>query len=176
MVARELVLRYGCSVVGLDQSLQMLLAGRAEHSGPRMLVHGQAERLPFGDAAFDHVTFTYLLRYVDDPAATLRELARVLRPGGRLAAVEFGVPPRLCWRIMWRLYTRIGLPLAGRLLSSAWAAVGDFLGRNIEQFNARHPQAEVENYWREAGLHEVVVQRMSLGGGIVMCAMKGCQR
>ena len=150
----------------------MLLAGRAAHDVPHGLVRAQAERLPFGNETFDHVTFTYLLRYVDDPAATLRELARVLRPGGHLAALEFGVPTHPVWKVFWRLYTRVGLPLAGRVLSQAWEAVGDFLGPSIEQFYTRHPQSAVEDYWRAAGLRNVVAQRMSLGGGIVMWATK----
>ena len=57
------------------------------------LIEGEAEALPFADESFDALTFTYLLRYVDDPAATMRELARVVRPGGRVASLEFGVPP-----------------------------------------------------------------------------------
>jgi len=92
MVARALVRRYGCRVIGLDQSADMLAAGSADG---RPLVRAQGERLPFADESFDHVTFTYLLRNVDDPAATIRELARVLRPGGRVATLEFGVPAHL---------------------------------------------------------------------------------
>ena len=103
MVARALVSCYGCQVVGLDQSADMLAAGSADG---RPLVRAQGERLPFADESFDHVTFTYLLRYVDDPAATIRELTRVLRPSGRLAAHEFGVPANPVWRFLWRLYTR----------------------------------------------------------------------
>ena len=57
---------------------------------------GEAEALPFADASFDALTFTYLLRYVEDPAATLRELARVVKPGGRVGMVEFGVPRGAC--------------------------------------------------------------------------------
>src|SRR3954454_18641666 len=99
LVAQALVRRYGCSVVGLDQSEAMLGAARArlqrdEALARRVsLVVGGAEHLPFADGEFDHLTFTYLLRYVDDPAATMRELARVVRPGGRVASLEFAVPP-----------------------------------------------------------------------------------
>lgn len=169
MVARSLVSQYGCRVVGLDQSGDMLAAA-SDDGGP--LVCAQGERLPFADETFDHVTFTYLLRYVDDPAATLGELARVLRSGGRLAALEFGVPANPLWHFLWRLYTRIGLPLAGRVLSPSWAAVGDFLGPSIEQFYAAHPQAKLECYWRAAGLESLTVRHMSLGGGTVMSATK----
>src|SRR5207248_6083587 len=160
LVAEALHARYGCRVVGIDQSPDMLLAARDRDGLFTGLVRGHAERLPFADASFEHVTFTYLLRYVDDPAATLRELARVLRPGGRLATLEFGVPANPLWRLLWRAYTRIGLPLAGRLLSTSWGTVGNFLGPSIEQFYAVHRQAEVECYWRAAGLEHISVRRM----------------
>ena len=156
MVARALVRRYGCRVVGLDQSAQMLAAGSADG---RPLVRAQGERLPFADESFDHVTFTYLLRYVDDPAATIGELARVLRPGGHIATLEFGVPANPIWRFLWRLYTRIGLPLAGRLLSTSWGTVGDFLGPSIEHFYAVHPQVKLE-YKDEVRVGPVVVVRV----------------
>ncbi|MBV9322974.1 MAG: class I SAM-dependent methyltransferase [Chloroflexi bacterium] len=169
MVARALVHTYACHVVGLDQSMEMLTAGS---SNTGSLVRAQGEWLPFGRESFDHVTFTYLLRYVDDPAATIRELARVLRPGGRLAMLDFAVPQNGIWFWLWRLYTRIGLPLVGRLFSPSWGAVGDFLGPSIERLYAAHPQAELERYWCEAGLTDVTVRRMSLGGGIVMSATK----
>jgi demethylmenaquinone methyltransferase / 2-methoxy-6-polyprenyl-1,4-benzoquinol methylase len=115
LVAQALVRRYGCTVVGLDQSAEMLagaevrVAGAAELSRRITLVAGEAERLPFADGEFDHLTFTYLLRYVDDPAATLRELARVVRPGGRIVSQEFAVPPSRLWRALWVVYTRVGL-------------------------------------------------------------------
>src|SRR6476661_8241227 len=110
MVAEALVRRYGCRVVGLDQSEAMLSGARARLDrdpalGQRVsLVTGEAEQLPFGDGEFDHLTFTYLLRYVDDPAATMRELARVVRPGGRVASLEFAVPGSPLWRGLWRFY------------------------------------------------------------------------
>jgi demethylmenaquinone methyltransferase / 2-methoxy-6-polyprenyl-1,4-benzoquinol methylase len=170
LVARELIRRYGCAVVGIDQSAGMLAAAAARN-GHIPLIRGRAERLPFPDESFDHLTFTYLLRYVDDPAATMRELARVLKPGGRIAMVEFGIP-RGVLRALWWLYTRIGLPLAGRVVSADWAAVGAFLGPSIERFYAMHPQNEIERYWREAGFCEVSSTRMSLGGGLVMSAQR----
>src|SRR5664280_3033827 len=76
MVAAELLARGDCTVVGVDQSAQMLAGARARFAGDGRveLVEGQAERLPFDDESFDALTFTYLLRYVDDPPATLREL------------------------------------------------------------------------------------------------------
>jgi len=171
MVAEALVTRYGCHVVGLDQSADMLAVARTRDGVFDELVLGYAEHLPFADGSFDHLTFTYLLRYVDDPAATLRELARVVKPGGRVASLEFGLP-RGVWRPLWWFYTRIGLPLAGRVISAKWSAVGAFLGPSIERFYCGHPQTAVERYWRDAGLTDVRTRRMSLGGGVVMSATR----
>ena len=171
LVAEALVRRYGCRVVGLDQSADMLAVARTRDGVYAELVEGRAERLPFADATFDHLTFTYLLRYVEDPAATMRELARVVKPGGRIASLEFSLPNGF-WRPLWWLYTRIGLPVGGRVVSAKWSAVGAFLGPSIERFYARHSQADVERYWREAGLEDVRSALMSLGGGVVMSATK----
>jgi len=177
MVAAELRRRADCTVVGIDQSAQMLARARArfaaEPDGRVQLIEGQAERLPFGDASFDGLTVTYLLRYVDDPAATVAELARVVRPGGRIASLEFGVPPWAPARAAWRFYTAVALPALGRLASPEWAHVGRFLGPSIRGFYRAHPLERIVSYWRDAGLEDVRARRMSLGGGIVMSASRG---
>jgi demethylmenaquinone methyltransferase/2-methoxy-6-polyprenyl-1,4-benzoquinol methylase len=177
MVAAELRSRADCEVVGIDQSAEMLAGARARFAGDErvVLIEGQAEHLPFDDASFDALTFTYLLRYVDDPAATLRELTRVVKPGGRVASLEFGVPTLAPARAAWRLYTAVGLPTLGRLASREWAEVGRFLGPSIRGFYARHPLARIVGYWQDAGLADVSVRRMSLGGGIVMAATKAAR-
>jgi demethylmenaquinone methyltransferase / 2-methoxy-6-polyprenyl-1,4-benzoquinol methylase len=178
MVSRALVDRWGCRVVGLDQSASMLGRARAKLTAdPRLaervtLVEGEAESLPFGDREFDHLTFTYLLRYVDDPAATLRELARVVRPGGRVSSLEFCVP-RGVWLWAWRLYTRVGLPALGRLASRSWFEVGRFLGPSIEGFYRAYPLSRQLELWRAAGIRQVQARRMSLGGGVVIWGTVG---
>jgi demethylmenaquinone methyltransferase/2-methoxy-6-polyprenyl-1,4-benzoquinol methylase len=172
LVAVELARRYGCRVVGLDRSADMLTEASRRNGLITGLVNARAERLPFADATFDHLTFTYLLRYVEDPAATVAELARVLRPGGRLAALEFGVPASPFTLALWRVYTRLVMPVAGSLISRKWRDVNAFLGPSIERFYRAHPQRDVERYWREAGLADVRSRRMSLGGGIVMSGTK----
>ena len=171
MVAQALHDRYGCTVVGVDQSADMLALARTRGGVYEAIVEGRAEKLPFPDAAFDHLSFTYLLRYVDDPAATMRELARVVKPGGRVAMVEFGLPGGF-WRPLWWLYTRVGLRLGGRVFSAKWSAVGAFLGPSIERFYAAHPLSAVAQDWRDAGLRDVQTRRMSVGGGVVMSATK----
>jgi len=178
MVAAALVRRTGCHVTALDQSPEML-AGlhRRLATDPRLTARiepaeGQAEALPFPDAEFDALTFTYLLRYVDDPQATLRELARVVRPGGVVGMVEFGVPGRRVLRALWRVHTRVGLPLLGRLISRDWYEVGRFLGPSVEGFWARLPPPALVALWERAGLEDVRLRRMSFGAGIVMTARR----
>jgi len=166
LVAAEL-LRRGYAVTGVDQSPGMLARARARF-GPRIeLVESSAEELPFAQGSFDHLTVTYLLRYVDDPAATLVELARVVKPGGVLASLEFGVPTGLA-RAAWELYVRAGLPLAGRVLGHGWSEVGDFLGGSIREYWERYPLERQLELWRAAGVSGISVRRMSLGGGVVM--------
>ncbi|HEX4838714.1 MAG TPA: class I SAM-dependent methyltransferase [Solirubrobacteraceae bacterium] len=178
LVARELVRRYGCEVVGLDQSTEMLAGAQARLDADARLaervslVGGEAERLPFADEQFDNLTFTYLLRYVDDPGATMAELARVVKPGGRIASLEFAVPRHLLWRWLWRLYTRVGLPALGRMVSREWAHTGRFLADSIPDFYERHPIERVVELWRQAGVVDVHVRSMSLGGGVVMWGTK----
>jgi demethylmenaquinone methyltransferase/2-methoxy-6-polyprenyl-1,4-benzoquinol methylase len=179
MVAQALVRRYGCEVVGLDQSPQMLAGAQARLTADMALaarvslVRGEAEHLPFANKEFDHLTFTYLLRYVDDPGTTMAELARVVKPGGRIASLEFAVPGNVVWRWLWRLYTHVGLPTLGRLVSREWAYTGRFLADSIPNFYERYPIAQVVELWEQAGIVDVHVHSMSLGGGVVMWGTKG---
>ncbi|MGI8885818.1 MAG: class I SAM-dependent methyltransferase [Gaiellaceae bacterium] len=170
LVAAEL-LRRGFRVTGLDQSEEMLAVARHRLEIDVELVQASAESIPFPDATFDHVTFTYLLRYVDDPGATLAELARVVRPGGTVASLEFGVPRGLA-QPLWDLYVGIGLPVAGRVLRNGWAEVGGFLGGSIRDFWSRYPVERQLELWREAGLRELKVRHLSLGGGVVIWGTK----
>jgi len=169
MVARALA-RRGAEVTALDQSAAMLDVARARNDRGVTFVQGEAEHLPFQDASFDALTFTYLLRYVDDPQATLNELARVIKPGGRIGMVEFGVPQNPTLRALWRAHTRAGLPLMGRAVSPAWYEVGRFLGPNIEQFHTAHPQ--LAKLWNNAGIRVVTQRRMSFGAGLVMAGVR----
>jgi len=168
--------RRGCEVVGLDQSQDMLgvarrhLSERPELARRITFVQGEAEKLPFADGEFDALTFTYLLRYVDDRAATMRELARVVKPQARIGMVEFGVPESPPLRAAWRLYTRTGLPLIGRAVSPAWFEVGRFLGPNIEELYAKEP--DLAGLWTRSGIEDVQQRRLSFGAGLVMWGVR----
>ena len=171
-VARELLRQKGCAVVGVDQSAEMLAVAREHLPATVKLVEASAEDLPFEDASFDALTVTYLLRYVDDPGATLAELARVVRPAGTIASLEFAVPAGL-WRPLWRAYVGVVLPSAGRIVSPGWHEVGDFLGGSIREFWRRYPLERQLELWLAAGIEEVQYRRLSLGGGIVIWGRRG---
>ena len=178
LVARELAARKRLRVVSLDPSEAMLRAGLPANdlAGLAAQIHpvlARAEELPFSDATFDAVTFTYLLRYIDDREATLREVVRVLRPSGTLACLEFHVPERAIVRAGWWLYTRAALPALGALISPAWRRTGSFLGPNIEAFYDEAPLPQQIRWWQRAGIGHVRSRVMSLGTGVVIWGVKG---
>lgn len=172
-VAMALRARTGATVIGVDLTEAMLRRGRANvrragASGIALCL-GRGEELPFPDGSFDALSFTYLLRYVDDVDATVRELARVVRPGGTVANLEFLLPPNPLWRALWWCYTRAVLPLAGLLTGGPeWYRVGRFLGPSISGHYREHPLPAIVAAWEAAGIDGVTVRRMSLGGGLVM--------
>jgi demethylmenaquinone methyltransferase / 2-methoxy-6-polyprenyl-1,4-benzoquinol methylase len=178
-VALEIEKTTGARVVGIDLTEAMLRVGRrvvadADREKKISLVLGDAGSLPFEDATFDALCFTYLLRYVPDPGATLRELARVVRPGGAIASLEFMRPPNPVWHGSWWLYTRFVLPAGGLLTGGMpWFEVGRFLGPNISGHYDRHPLRETVADWEKAGIEHVRARLMSLGGGLVMWGLRG---
>lgn len=175
-VAIAIARRYGCRVTGIDQSPEML-----EHAHERIaeagagdrieLVQASAEALPLDDGGVDALTHTYLLRYVDDPAATLAELARVIRPGGIMGSLEFAVPAGAAYPA-WRLWTRVGLPLAGAVAGPGWLDTGRFLGPSIERHWQAWPMERLLEAWAAAGMERIRAQRLSLGGGFVVTGVR----
>ncbi len=173
-VSRAIAEATSAHVIGLDLSESMLSQGRTNVAANALedritLVLGRGEQLPFPDATFDALTFTYLLRYVSDPAATVAELARVVKPGGPISSLEFAVPTAPWWRIAWWCYTRIILPIAGFITGGrAWFRVGRFLGPSIDTHYRKYPVDWTVDAWRDAGIDDVGTRRMSLGGGLIM--------
>ncbi len=176
-VALHVVRTYQSHVVALDLSPHMLdqarlkvaKAGLQENIGFLM---GRAENLAFANGCFDAACVTFLLRYVDDPKATLAEILRVIKPGGRLLSLDFQVPENPVVRGLWYLYTRAVLPLATRLVSPGWREVGGFLGPNISRFGRSYPVGALEQMWSELGIEDIHVKRLSLGGAVVMWGTK----
>ncbi len=178
LVSRELAARKNVRVVALDQSEPMLRAGREPNrlAGLDDRIHsvlGQAERLPFEDGAFDAVTFTYLLRYVEDPAATVGELARVIRPGGSIGMLEFHVPDPVIARAGWWVHTRFLMPVLGTVVSPAWARTSAFLGPNVSRFVAAHPLEEWVRWFQGAGIRHVRTRTFLFGSAVVLWGVKG---
>jgi demethylmenaquinone methyltransferase/2-methoxy-6-polyprenyl-1,4-benzoquinol methylase len=175
-----LAIAHACNakLVGIDLTEDMLRQGlrnvRAAGVDDRIkLAIARAEEMPFRDGTFDAISFSYLMRYVEDPAATIAELARCLAPGGTIASLEFHVPGWAPARVVWWFYTRFVLPAAGGLAGGrAWYRVGRFLGPNISYHYLRYPVAAHVANWRAAGLENVKVTPMSFGGGLVMSATR----
>ena len=177
-VAMETARTHRCRVVGVDLSPKML--NRARHNlsnngltGQVPLVMGRAENLAFSNDCFDAVSVTFLLRYVEDPESTMREIVRVLKPGGRLVSLEFGVPPNPIARALWFAHTRCVLPIAGALVSRGWRNVGGFLGPSISNLYHSYSEDGLRDMWRRLGMVDTQINRLSLGGAVVMWGTKG---
>jgi demethylmenaquinone methyltransferase/2-methoxy-6-polyprenyl-1,4-benzoquinol methylase len=181
LVSRELAARRRVRVVSFDASEPMLRAGLPANEAAALddritPVLGRAEALPFADGAFDALTFTYLVRYVDDPAATMRELARVVRPVGAIASLEFHVPQQPALRAGWYAYTRGVLPVLGSFVSPQWRHTGSFLGPSISRLEQRAPLPEQVRWWQEAGIRHVRSRELTLGAAVVMWGVKEGRR
>ena len=167
LIARDLEHRWGCTVIGIDLTEAML-----RHGPRRCVVTGDAQRLPFPDGTFDALTFSYLLRYVDDPVSTLRELARVVRPGGTIGSVEFFVPANQILRAGWRGVAHGVFRPATATLGRGWARVGTFLPASIERWAGAWPLWRQAAAWSAAGIGRVRIRQLTLGAGIVMVGVR----
>ena len=177
-VALQIAARTSARVTGVDITAEMLRTGAANVAGSPLagrvdLLLARAEQLPFPDAIFDALTFTYLLRYVAAPAATLQELVRVVKPGGVIANLEFHVPsghavaPAV-------VVVHEGGPAGSRVHSGRAGMVrsGPVPGPSISGHYRRYPLAWHVETWRQAGVEDVQVRLMSVGGGLVMWGRK----
>lgn len=154
--------RHGADAVACDFSLGMVRTGRASRQRSAVpFVAGDALHLPFAADAFDAATIAFGLRNVVDPAAALRELARVVRPGGRLVICEFSRPTFAPFRVGYLNYLMRALPwLARRVSSNADAYV--YLAESIRAWPA---QDELARTIAASGWTDV--RYRNLTGGIV---------
>src|SRR4030042_961600 len=177
-VALEIADHHDGRIVGLYVSHLMLKAGlcaveKKNLDGRVQLVQGRAEHLPFPDETFDTVVFTYLLRYVKDPAATIRELSRVLKSGGQLVSLEFGLPQALWVIALWEIYNRVVMPVMTIPVSGGWHRMGCFLGSSIRDFCRRCPVERLAAIWRDNGISLVETTPLLKGAAVVMWGTKG---
>jgi len=149
------------SVVAADFAVPMLELGRPKIGAARIAeVAADGLRLPFADGAFDGASVAFGVRNLADPAAGLRELARVLEPGGRLVVLEFSMPTYAPFRAAYRLYFHRVLPWVGALLSRHDEAY-TYLPASVDEF----PQpTEFAAMMRAAGFARVRWRRLT--GGI----------
>ena len=178
LVASQITRYWEAQVVGVDLSPNMLAHGLArikveKLKGRVYLVLGQAEAPPFIDESFDAVVFSYLLRYVDDVPSTLIGLARLVKPGGVMASLEFGVPSTPWLKLPWLAYTHWLMPLAMYPISPGWRRVGGFLGPSISGFYEQYPLSRQVELWKAAGLSCVETRSLSLGGAVAIWGTRG---
>lgn len=154
----------GARVTAADFSEGMLAEGRKRHADNPLIDFqwADATALPFADNSFDAATISYGLRNVQEPQKALREMCRVVRPGGRIVIAEFSTPPCGVFRALYNWYGRNVLPRVAGLLNRQAAEAYRYLNESIEAW----PRQEVLCEWlRNAGFTDVGYRNLT--GGIV---------
>ncbi|MBC8208317.1 MAG: bifunctional demethylmenaquinone methyltransferase/2-methoxy-6-polyprenyl-1,4-benzoquinol methylase UbiE [Desulfobulbaceae bacterium] len=152
--------RPGLAVIGADFSQNMLHEAQRRFALEAVSWQAcDANCLPYRDQSFDAVTFGYLLRNVDDSLAVLREVCRVLKPGGRVVCLDTTPPDKSLTAPLVRLYFRFGIPLLGRMIARDKAAYAYLTGSTMEF----HRAEELASLFRKAGFSEVGYRKFMLG-------------
>lgn len=161
-------------VVGVDFAGEMLRLGLVKVRGGGLagrvhLARGDAMALPLPDASFDAATIAFGIRNVADPVAGCAEIRRVLKPGGRLAILEFGMPSTPVLAGVYRWYFRQVLPRVGRLVSRHHDAY-DYLPASVEAFPSGD---EFVNLLRRAGFSSARSVQLAFGAVYLYVATRG---
>jgi demethylmenaquinone methyltransferase/2-methoxy-6-polyprenyl-1,4-benzoquinol methylase len=161
-LAFELRRRWNCDVTATDFAFGMISRARAKGKGARGVQYQQADttRLPFRTGTFDACTVAFGLRNVADTDAGLREMARVVKPGGRVVVLDFATPPSRLLQGGYRFYfTRI-LPTIGELLAPARRGAYRYLPESV----ATWPEPDqLARTMERAGLVDAGFERLSFG-------------
>jgi len=173
-IAQELA-RSGSKAVGIDFTLAMMEQGKLDGVGAREPVYfagADALRLPFSDDTFDCVTSGFAMRNVADIEGAFREMARVVKPGGRVVCLEVGRPTTALTRLGHRIYTGFVVPLLGRIV------VGDadaysYLPNSMRKFP---PPPQLARIMQRSGLCDVHYRQFLLGAAAVHCGRKGMEQ
>jgi len=159
-------------VVGVDFAAAMLAIGARKIGGAGaggiVLVRGDAMRIPLADASVDAVTIAFGIRNVEKPEVACREIARVMKPGGRVVILEVAMPTTPLFRAVYLSYFRHILPRIGRLVSRHDAAYG-YLPASVGAFAS--PDAFM-NLLRNVGFRDVDADPLTLGSVYLYTARK----
>jgi demethylmenaquinone methyltransferase/2-methoxy-6-polyprenyl-1,4-benzoquinol methylase len=156
--------RPGTTVIAVDFAAEMLRRGLVKVRSAALessirLVRGDAARIPVGDATCDAATIGFGIRNVAEPERALAEIARILKPGGRLAILEFGQPRIPGVRTLYAWYFRYLLPLVGRLVSKHQSAYS-YLPASVGTFP---PPSEFAKTLSATGFSHVQAVPLTLG-------------
>ncbi|MBI5179543.1 MAG: bifunctional demethylmenaquinone methyltransferase/2-methoxy-6-polyprenyl-1,4-benzoquinol methylase UbiE [Nitrospinae bacterium] len=159
----------GVKIVGLDFSREMLIVGKTKISGkPIRLCRGDALKLPFAGNLFEGAACAYGIRNFADLDAGLKEICRILKPGGRIAILEFTTPSNLLVKALYLFYFTKLLPLAGRIISGHREAYS-YLPASVMKFPDRH---KLKTIFENAGFTEVKVTPLTFGISDLITARK----
>ena len=159
-IAALMVDTYDAEVIGADFSLNMLKEARNRFATKSINWQAcDANILPFVDGVFDSVTFGYLLRNVDDTMRVLKEVFRVLRPGGRVVCLDTTPPAKNMIYPFLQFYFRFCIPAMGKFIADDETAYAYLTGSTMEFYEAE----ELRSLLKEAGFMQVSFKKFMFG-------------